>query len=254
MAEHFGYKRKYDGALVLDDINAPPMGTIKPTSISTAGAVTLTVDQIMSGLILRDCAGAVRTDTLPTAALFAGEGFLVNTGIRFSVRNISDDSAELLTIAVGSGITAQSSTDLTIEPGQTNEYMLVITNVNSGTEAATLYQVSGNNNNPAAATVTQTVDISEGVTLNAKAGIITTQTADALVENVNSFVFTNSYITASSIVLAQVVDYAGTYATNGLPYVNIDNIAAGSCSVIIANADSSAALNGVLKIAFIVYP
>lgn len=254
MAEHFGYKRKYDGALVLDDINAPPMGTIKLTSITTAGAVTLTVDQIMSGLILRDCAGAVRTDTLPTAALFAGEGFLVNTGIRFSVRNVSDDSAEVLTLAVGSGITAHASTDLTIEPGQSNEYLLLITNVSSGSEAATLYQVSGNNNNPALATVTQTVDIEQDVTLNAKTGIITTETADSGVENVKSFTFNNSYITATSSVFVQIIDYAGVYATNGLPFVNIDNIGAGSCDVIVANADSGAALNGVLKIAFIVYP
>lgn len=254
MAEHFGYKRKYDGALVLDDINAPPMGTIKLTSITTAGAVTLTVDQIMSGLILRDCAGAVRTDTLPTAALFAGEGFLVNTGIRFSVRNVSDDAAEVLTLAVGTGITAHASTDLTIEPGQSNEYLLLITNVSSGSEAATLYQVSGNNNVPTPGTVTQTGNIVDPVTLNTKVGAVTTIANPNIAGDAsNVFTVNNALVTSSSVVLANVIDFT-TFDTNGSPSISIEDITNGAFDIRIHNMDPATAINAAVTIGFVVYP
>src|SRR3954462_9199372 len=40
-----------------------------PTSINTAGANTITAAQVLAGIYVRDCNGAGRTDTLPTAAL-----------------------------------------------------------------------------------------------------------------------------------------------------------------------------------------
>lgn len=40
--------------------------------VTDAGAATYTAAQVLGGVILRDCAGAGRTDVLPTAALLIG--------------------------------------------------------------------------------------------------------------------------------------------------------------------------------------
>lgn len=97
-------------------------------------------------------------------------------------------------------------------------------------------------------TVTQLVDASTAVTLNAAAGIVTTFTETVAANGTQAFTVNNSYVGAGTIVLASVQDYAGT---TGLPSVIVDNIAEGSFQVVVQNG-GSAALNGVLKVSFLV--
>jgi hypothetical protein len=58
---------------VLNDDNGIRLERLTVTNITTAGAVTLTAAQILGGYINRDCNGANRTDTLPTAALLVAQ-------------------------------------------------------------------------------------------------------------------------------------------------------------------------------------
>lgn len=81
-----------------------------PASVTTAGAGTYSVADILSGCILRDCAGAGRTDTTADAVdLIAGLP-LGRIGARHkcTVVNVSD-AAETITMAGGTGVTIAGS-------------------------------------------------------------------------------------------------------------------------------------------------
>lgn len=85
-------------------------GSMAPDTlaINTASAVTYTVDQLTRyNRIARDCNGAGRTDTTPTAALIAGrfpQLRAIGDALHFPIVNTSD-AGEVLTIAGGSGVT-----------------------------------------------------------------------------------------------------------------------------------------------------
>lgn len=101
------------------------------------------------------------------------------------------------------------------------------------------------------ATVTQITSITTGVTINAASGVITTVSATTAAGATSTFTVTNSAVTASSVI-GLAFNYAGTFATNGFPGVQIGTVAGGSFQVVITNAHGANALAGVLKIHFIV--
>ena len=82
--------------------------------------------------------------------------------------------------------------------------------------------------------VTQSGSITSAVTLNQPAGEITTVSA-TIAGTVNTFTLNNSYIKADSVILATVNDTTGA----GLVVVQVDNIAAGSCSISLAGVVSN---------------
>jgi hypothetical protein len=72
--------------------------------VTDAGAATYTAAQVLGGVIIRDCAGAGRTDVLPTAALLLGSMRAPRIGDTIDVLVInSSDAAETITISAGSG-------------------------------------------------------------------------------------------------------------------------------------------------------
>lgn len=75
-------------------------------TITTAGAATYTVTQLLGLMISRDCNGAGRTDTTPTAANIIAGGGLQLDGTSFStyLKNTSD-AAETITLSAGAGVT-----------------------------------------------------------------------------------------------------------------------------------------------------
>jgi len=101
-------------------------------------------------------------------------------------------------------------------------------------------------------TVTQITTIATGVTLDAYSGVITTVSSTLAAVTTTGFVVTNAAVGAGSVVIANVVNYGGTYETNGIPVVTVDTIAEGSFTIKLSNAHASNALSGVLKIGFIV--
>lgn len=122
-----------------------------------------------------------------------------------------------------------------------------------GTEWVNTPDISPDSVTITKSTVTQATDINTAVTLNASAGVITTVTPDTLAQVSDTFTVNNTSVLATSVVIAHIVDYGGAYGTNGLPVVNVDNIAAGSFDIVILNADMDTALGvGPLQIAITV--
>ena len=114
-----------------------------PTSLATAGAATYTIAQLLTGIIVRDCAGASRTDVLPTAELaVAGlAGVKVGDVIRCYIINGSD-AAETITIDAGTGggyETNQTATSRVIGQNTSKMLHLRFTVVTAGSEAYVAY-------------------------------------------------------------------------------------------------------------------
>ena len=96
-------------------------------------------------------------------------------------------------------------------------------------------------------TETQITSITTSVTANGPRCLITTVSTTLAAQSSATFTLTNSSVGSGYLVRAWIQDYSGTYGTNGLPTVNINNIGSGSCDIVVINIDTSA-LNGVLKI------
>jgi hypothetical protein len=104
------------------------------------------------------------------------------------------------------------------------------------------------------ANYTQATSLSTSVATTTPAGEITPfsalTTGIGLAEA--GFTVTNSYVTADSVILANITDYSGTIGSAGLPQVIVDDVVAGSFRLIIVNGGANA-LNGTLKIGYAVF-
>ncbi len=101
-------------------------------------------------------------------------------------------------------------------------------------------------------TETQATDITTAVTLNAPSGVITTQTATAASGATQTFTVNNTVCFSTSVVIADLHQYSGTYLTNGIPYVRVTTVADGSFDISVINIHGTNALNGTLVIHFLV--
>lgn len=99
--------------------------------------------------------------------------------------------------------------------------------------------------------VTQSSSISDGVTVNAGGGIITTVVATTVAQGQDRFTVTNNSVSTVSVVLANIQGYAS--GSTGLPVVHVDNIGSNTFDIVITNASTSAPLNALLKIGFAVH-
>lgn len=117
-----------------------------PTSINTAGAVTVTAAQLLTGTIVADPNGAGRTYTLPTAALLVAAMAIAGhcqVGSTLSCLIINGaDAAETITIAAGTGGTFdanQQASSRVIDQNRSKTLKIRITNIGGGTEAYVAY-------------------------------------------------------------------------------------------------------------------
>ncbi len=88
-------------------------------------------------------------------------------------------------------------------------------------------------------TVTQLTNQTTGVTATGFSGIVSMFAADLAAGAAAAFTVTNTGVRAEDVVLAQVINFAGTFGT-GLPTAVTDNIANGSFDIVLQNADSGA--------------
>jgi hypothetical protein len=114
-----------------------------PASYATAGAQTYSAADILSGIIVRDCAGAGRSDVLPTAALLvaAVTGAQVGDELQCIIVNGSD-AAETLTIGAGTGgaFDANQTVASRVIPQNASKVLTIrLTNVSTGTQAYVAY-------------------------------------------------------------------------------------------------------------------
>lgn len=122
-------------------VTAPITRYFTVTTNTTASDQTYTAAQMIAGMILRDPNGSARADTLDTAAniVAAIPGCVAGTGFEFVVRNTADAN-ETITVGPGSGGAAISGT-ATVAQNNSKRFLLVLTNVGSGTEAYTVYSL-----------------------------------------------------------------------------------------------------------------
>lgn len=82
------------------------------TTEATAGAVTYTAAEILGGLILRDPAGAGRSDVTPTASAVFSELSnpvkIEGLSFDFTIRNTAD-AVETITLTGGTGVTVSGT-------------------------------------------------------------------------------------------------------------------------------------------------
>lgn len=100
--------------------------------------------------------------------------------------------------------------------------------------------------------VTQGTSATTAVTVAGSAGVITTFASTLAAVSSESFTVNNTAVSADSVVVVSIVDYSGTYGTNGLPSVAVSSVAAGSFAVNIINSHATAPLAGTLEISYIV--
>jgi alpha-tubulin suppressor-like RCC1 family protein len=111
-----------------------------PSAITTAANVTLTAAQVISGTILRSGNSAAITDTTPTAALIvaAVQSTVANQRFKLIIQN-NNTGTGVITLAAGTGVTLSGVT--TVAVGFTREYLVLVTNATSGSEAVTIYGI-----------------------------------------------------------------------------------------------------------------
>lgn len=137
---------KQDGVQLLQGLSGRVFrGAAAPASIATAGAGSPSAANILTGTIVRDCAGASRIDTLPTAAQIVAAITTwtpaVGDCIDFLYINGSD-AAETITITEGTGggwDTNQTASSRVIPQNTSKLIRLRLTNVTASSEAYVLY-------------------------------------------------------------------------------------------------------------------
>ena len=112
-------------------------------TITTAGVVTYTVDQLKNGIIRRDPNGAGRSDTLPTATLIVNSvpSKAIGATFKFRIFNTAD-AAENITLLAGVGVTLADV--VVIGQNQVGEFIVRVDAV--GTPAVTVYTLGINAN------------------------------------------------------------------------------------------------------------
>lgn len=123
-------------------------GNGAPASIATAGAGSPSAANLLTGTVVRDCAGASRTDTLPTAALLVAAykaifpDMAIGDSMDVEYSNGSDPVTEIITIAEGSGggwDTNQTAVSRTILGTSSRMLRIRFTGVALSSEAYVVY-------------------------------------------------------------------------------------------------------------------
>jgi len=121
------------------------------TTLTTAGALTYTAAQILTGRINRDPNGAGRTDTFPTAALLVAalRAKASEYGVdlpRYFVLDLiiqnDADAAETITIAAGTGGTIVAGHTTTVAQNASRRYEITVDSL-LGSEAYSVRNVGG---------------------------------------------------------------------------------------------------------------
>lgn len=91
---------------------------------------------------------------------------------------------------------------------------------------------------------------SNAVTINAELCLVTSESLSTAADASQALTLTNSKIVSGTTVRCSLVDYAGTFGTNGNPVACIDaiNTGNGTVNIVVTNTHSSNALSGAVKV------
>lgn len=120
----------------------PVLPLIVVSTIDAGGnPITLTPDDLLGSLLLLDPNGNINVTTPSAAELLNNErlaGVTPGHGFEFTIRNTAG-AAEAITLVGGVGITISGTA--TVTQNNTKRFLVVFTNVDIGTEAATIYSL-----------------------------------------------------------------------------------------------------------------
>ena len=97
--------------------------------------------------------------------------------------------------------------------------------------------------------VTQATSITTAVATTTGAGVITTVSSTLAADATTTFLVSNPHVNSSSVVILTINNYSGN---QGLPTARVQSVSAGQFNVVLSNVHSSAALNGIVKIGYLV--
>ncbi|MEN6533685.1 MAG: hypothetical protein ABFD89_08480 [Bryobacteraceae bacterium] len=111
------------------------------SALNTASNLTYSAAQVIGGIVLRDCNGGSRADTVPTGAELVADlpGAVAGMSFEFVLRNTSD-AVETITVTAPDASVTTSGT-MTVAQNNTKIFLIVLTNVAAGTEAYTIYSI-----------------------------------------------------------------------------------------------------------------
>lgn len=97
-------------------------------ALATAGNLTYTAAQVLSGFINRDPAGGARSDVTPTAAEIVGaiDNCMIGDSVMLTIRNAAD-AAETITVTAGTNVTLTGT--MTIAQNYLREFLVTVTAV-----------------------------------------------------------------------------------------------------------------------------
>jgi hypothetical protein len=202
----------------------------------------------LGGLIVRNCTGDNRTDTLPSATSIAAamNGVAIGVGIRLLIKNVSDFPERLL-ILIGAGMSDEDSQSQQIRPRETGEFLLVFTDVTAGAETMEFHVI----NTDSTSSATE-LEASNMVTFDPSvdSGTIIVQTPGLLAAGaVYPIVVTHSG--ATNRMLVSVTGYGGVFDTAGFPVVSVSGVTTTEFTVQLMNAHhTNAFTNDFIIIAF----
>lgn len=135
-----GVKRRFPTMYAFGPTGLPAgrIGEAVPDAVvTTAGPTTLTADIMKARFYRRNCSGADRTDTTPTAAAWIRSLINPPVGLSYIWSVYNNGGANIITIAAGSGVTLTVTTGsaVTAAVGAIRNYRVTFTNVTPGSEA-----------------------------------------------------------------------------------------------------------------------
>lgn len=180
---------------------------IQFTNVAIIGSTTYSASDLIYGMIYRDSGvTGTTTDILPTAAqIIAASGAIVGTTITFAIKNISSDYDNIITFTNSTGITFSGQQN--IFSGYQYSGIMIVTNIDPGQEALTLYTLNcsiSNSSNYAIelgsmASIVGTVRITDFLMISHVPTLITTQI------NTTSVANKVNYMTPSSPVNIELI-------------------------------------------------
>jgi hypothetical protein len=105
------------------------MDFVSVTTLGTAGNVQLTAAQLLGGVLIRDCAGAARTDTPPTGAqiieylTISGRAPAIGNAVEFYIRNTS---AGAFAVTIGPGVSIINAGTMVVPQNQQGRFLAVV--------------------------------------------------------------------------------------------------------------------------------
>lgn len=249
-----GLQLNYAGAGTITLTNAQDLDTSGSPSFV---ALNLSAADTKSNLLNTDASGDVKGLDLTAGQLVGGGALGVPTAMTVALANgaqVNFDGDHTMTFTMTQDL---KSTGAPTFAGATLSDDLKMTKAGGGVivSESRSYAIP-NALNPATFVlssrnpITQDTSTSTAVVLDASSGVITCFTSTLAAVTSVQFTLTNAYITSSSVVLVSILNYSGTYATNGFPVVSVQSVGTGSCVICVSNVHAANALSGVLKIGF----